>query len=182
MALTQATTGLLDAVDTGLLTKGSYVTIQTEDFDCTFTILSKSLTCSCPDGGSFTRSYDSLVSIEDNTIVLDRDIATTFDDCIITTCGETITLAGDTTGQMTGSYDTNSAQGDITASSNTDSSCTGMTSGTVDYGFTMELTYENADVAFSGSYCYDGTALDFDTLADLEAAVDPDGDCTDFGP
>jgi hypothetical protein len=181
-ALTQATTGLLDATDTLALTTGNYVTIQTEDFDCTLTILSKTLTCSCPEGGSFTRTYDAIFTFNDDSIVLDRDFTTTFDDCMITTCEETITLSGDTSGDMTGTYDRSSAEGEITANSGTASDCSGMTSGTTDFGFEMALAYDDADVAFSGSYCYDGTSLDFNDLDALEAAVDPDGVCDDFGP
>ncbi len=175
-ALTQGTTGFLTSPNL------SYVTIQTENFDCELTILSRTLTCQCPVGGSFTRTYDSVISFGDSSLTLDRAFSTEFEDCMITTCDQTVTLSGSTTGSMLGSYNTDTATGDLTAESTTTEDCSGMLSGDIDYGFDKTLTYDGSDVEFAGSYCYDGDALTFTSIQDLQDALDPDGDCDDFGP
>lgn len=185
-ALTQATTGLADGL-TGLALSipedAAFVAIATTDYDCTLSVASSTLTCECPGGGSFTREFDGALSTTfTGTISLDRDHETTFADCKITTCGETVTLTGTTAGDLNGTVNLITDAASLTAKTATASSCAGMTADDSDYGFDMTLDLDNGDAEFSGNICVSDNDVSFDSIADLRDQVDPQGECEDFGP
>lgn len=185
-ALTQATTGLSDGLANLALTvpsDTSFVTITTADYDCTLSVAARTLTCDCPQGGSFTRTFDGALSATfTGTIDLDRNHETSFDDCAITTCGETVTLSGEVTGGVSGTVNLVTDTASLEATNATSGTCSGMTADDDAYGFDMTLTLENQDVEFSGDICVSDNDIAFDSLADLRAAVDPEEECEDFGP
>lgn len=185
-ALTQATTGLAEGLAGLALSVPSdapFVTVTTTDYDCTLSIAARTLTCDCPQGGSFTRTFDgALSSTFTGTITLDRNHETTFNDCAITTCGETVTLSGNVTGGLSGTVNLVTDAASLQVTNATSGTCSGMTSDDNAYGFDMTLTLENQDVEFSGDICVSDNDVAFGSLAELRAAVDPDETCEDFGP
>lgn len=185
-ALTQATTGLANGLASLALATPSdaaFVTITTSDYECTLSVIEHTLICDCPQGGGFTREFDGAISATvSGTITLERNHETTFSDCKITTCGATVTLSGTVTGDISGSVNLVTDATALTTQNATASSCAGMTSDDSDYGFEMTLDLQNRDAAFSGRICVSDNDITFDSIADLQSLVDPDGDCEDFGP
>lgn len=185
-SLTQATTQITSSFVNNLVKEvdddALSVTIQNSNFDCSYSISEKTLTCNCPEGGTMTRVLDSELSLGIGGLSFDHTHQTTYSDCKITACSEEVTLNGNVAGALSGTFQPIQNNGDLSISNATDASCSGMTSSSTDFGFDMDMTFDGSDVTFSGSFCMNSESISFATLAILQSAVDPNSECENFGP
>ena len=162
-----------------------------------------SVTCDCHAGdttqGTVTHTFNKAMThgtctrgdgSTGPTLSMDGTVTTTFDNCIVEQCGDTLTLSGTVTGAIAMSVDTCAHQTSFTVDFSTVGQCGGQCDAT--NGLTTTLpdgtTHETCLQAtvsrtggpqtVSGSICTDGgTAIDFSSMDSLKQAIDPNGTC-----
>lgn len=179
-ALTGSLSGFLGSVDGGTLVKGLIFSETDEEYVCELGQDEESLTCSCPNGGTITETFESTFSETEDSFTFDSDFTITFDDCSSTSCDEEITLNGEVEGSISGEFDSLTGEGNITVVYGTESACSGLTSNDSDVGFDITITSDGSTEELFGTFCVDEESISFDSLEELEAAVDPENICEDL--
>lgn len=181
---TQANEGVIDSFNAS--ENIPLITLNTSDFSCTFDRTERLLTCECPQGGNFTRTFDTTLNLSIGGLTIDAGHTTTLSACQITTCNETVLLSGSFTGNKSGTISLTNKTSEVTITNQTTSSCEGITASddnnSKNVGFDFSITTQTLDYEFSGAICIDSSSISFTTYAELLEAVDSQQTCEDFGP
>lgn len=150
---------------------------------CTFSDTggTKQRTCSCT-SGSYTEAFAETFSQSGTVFNIDGQVSVHFDQCLVSSCGASVTLDGDMTGQVSGTIDDANSSVNLTIRHATSGACSGITADGTDIGFQLSMTDNGTSHDFSGTMCIGGTSFDFSDLQQLGNLLDPAGVCADgFG-
>lgn len=153
----------------------------TSNFDCNYDENTQSTTCNCTGGGNVVYTFASDYVENGNLVTFNSTFTTTLNQCVTTSCETQITLNGQYTGSMSGSFDSSKNTGDISIVFNTASDCAGLTIDSDSIGFSMSMTQSNSETSeFSGNICINDETNTFTSLDDLSQQIDPNTTCNNL--
>lgn len=149
---------------------------------CSYDEATNTFTCACEGGGTMSQSYNDSFDITDDSVLFVSDLTMTFSDCLVPSCSEYVIMNGTATGSVNGSFNFITGEESFSATFNTPSACSGITAGSSNIGFEMNMTFNGATDDYSGTFCVDNTDYSFSSLAELEELTDPVNACgEEFG-
>jgi hypothetical protein len=165
------------------LTKASHIPPAEAGFTCsspvTIGAATQRVTCSCPHGGNLSVDFTDPAVSGSCPRTISSSSTTTYNACVLDSCGRRTTLNGQTTGSV------ESRRSEV-SSLRTAGACSGITAtpsggSTVAIGFDILFTDNGVSQTFSGSICVDGTSTAFTSRDEFEEALDPSGACAGGG-
>lgn len=144
-----------------------------DDISCASNADETAITCLCPEGGTITEADIEMDETESEFRIT---FTTTFDDCVVSSCGKAQKINGALSNVFTISL-TNDT--DYSLTSQTQDTCSGLTVGNNAYGLYFSDAYQEGTESLSGSFCIgaSGETIDFNSLDDLQSQIDPDNSC-----
>lgn len=130
---------------------------------CAYNTTTRALDCPCEISGTRSQTFENSFTIEGNTLTFDQDFTNTFTNCVVSACSENFTLNGELTGNISGTFNSDTEATNLTITYATSSACSGMTANSADAGFDLTLTYDGTNQTFSGSFCIDGVSVPIET-------------------
>lgn len=152
--------------------------VETEDdYSCLFSEDGTSLVCDCPNGGTITETFEDSFSETEDEVTLNSIFTVEFADCVVSSCGEDITLNGEVSGTFDGAIDFITEEVAIEVNYGTEEECSGLTSNSTTIGFEITLTTDGSTEEVFGTFCVDDEIIEFDSIEELEQTVDPENAC-----
>lgn len=153
----------------------------TSNLTCTYDENTQSSSCDCAGGGTIVYVFTSDYVENGNLVSFNSIFTTTLNDCVVSSCDNSVTLHGEYTGSMSGSFDSANNTGEITVTFNTASACSGLNIDSNSIGFDMTATQESTESNdFTGSICINDETTTFTSLADLSQQIDPNTTCSNL--
>lgn len=171
------TSGTTKAVKQSTTSIFSSFSDEPQDIDCAFNQETNTQTCTCPEGGLMTQTFDGNFTTTDSTVTMNAETMTSFEDCAFLSCNDTVTISGEFSGTVTGTFNQDTGATNTTAEFATAAACSGISADGSTLGFDVTVTFDGTTTTMSGKICADGITETFDSLEELEAITDPTGLC-----
>lgn len=153
--------------------------------------------CDCIGGGSVTHTFDKTIdhdgectrANENNSNPgkvnsFEGSATVTFEDCVIDQCGQEVTLNGSVSEEVSFLVNTcDQEESFFTIDVQTSGACDGLEAtvgeDTTVIGLNASISRTHGPQEVSGDLCVDGESTPFESISELNKALDPEGECED---